>query len=307
MGASAKSLSTVYDPQSVEKRIYEMWENGGYFQPRADIGKGAYSIVMPPPNVTGVLHLGHALDSTLQDIAIRYRRLAGYSALWVPGTDHAGIATQARVEQSLKQEEGKTRHDLGREDFVRRVWAWKQQYGGTITQQIRALGASCDWSRERFTMDPGLSKAVREVFVTLYEEGLIYRGKRIINWCPRCSTALSDIEVEHEDEKGTLFHVRYPLADGSGALIIATTRPETMFADVAVAVHPADERYRAYIGKELRLPLSDRTIPVIADEYVDPEFGTGCLKITQDTIRTTLKSDRGTVYPCCNVSTAMVT
>ncbi|GLV13804.1 valine--tRNA ligase [Alicyclobacillus hesperidum] len=280
MSTPSKSLSTVYDPRSVEKRIYAMWENGGYFQPRADIGKGAYSIVMPPPNVTGVLHLGHALDSTLQDIAIRYRRLAGYSTLWVPGTDHAGIATQARVEQSLKQEEGKTRHDLGRENFVERVWTWKQEYGGTITQQIRALGASCDWSRERFTMDPGLSKAVREVFVTLYEEGLIYRGNRIINWCPCCSTALSDIEVEHEEEKGILFHVRYPLVDGSGALTIATTRPETMFADVAVAVHPADERYQAYIGKELRLPLSERTIPVIADEYVDPEFGTGCLKIT---------------------------
>ncbi|WP_062308711.1 valine--tRNA ligase [Alicyclobacillus sendaiensis] len=274
-----RTLSTVYDPKSVESRIYEVWERGGHFAPREG-ARGTFSIVMPPPNVTGVLHLGHALDTTLQDIATRFRRMQGYSTLWVPGTDHAGIATQARVEQVLREEEGKSRYDLGREAFVERVWAWKEQYGGTITSQIRSLGASCDWSRERFTMDPGLSRAVREVFVRLYEEGLIYRGNRIINWCPRCRTALSDIEVEHIEEPGVLYHVRYPLEDGSGHLVIATTRPETMFADVAVAVHPDDERYASYVGKTIRLPLTDRTIPVIADTYVERDFGTGCLKIT---------------------------
>ncbi|MDI9259858.1 valine--tRNA ligase [Alicyclobacillus sendaiensis] len=274
-----RTLSTVYDPKSVESRIYEVWERGGHFAPREG-ARGTFSIVMPPPNVTGVLHLGHALDTTLQDIATRFRRMQGYSTLWVPGTDHAGIATQARVEQALREEEGKSRYDLGREAFVERVWAWKEQYGGTITSQIRSLGASCDWSRERFTMDPGLSRAVREVFVRLYEEGLIYRGNRIINWCPRCRTALSDIEVEHIEEPGVLYHVRYPLEDGSGHLVIATTRPETMFADVAVAVHPDDERYASYVGKTIRLPLTDRTIPVIADTYVERDFGTGCLKIT---------------------------
>ncbi|SIS63923.1 valine--tRNA ligase [Alicyclobacillus vulcanalis] len=276
---SQRTLPTVYDPKSVEARIYEVWEQGGHFAPREG-ARGTFSIVMPPPNVTGVLHLGHALDTTLQDIATRFRRMQGYAALWIPGTDHAGIATQARVEQALREEEGKSRYDLGREAFVERVWAWKNQYGGTITSQIRALGASCDWSRERFTMDPGLSRAVREVFVRLYEEGLIYRGNRIINWCPRCRTALSDIEVEHVEEQGVLYHVRYPLEDGSGDLVIATTRPETMFADVAVAVHPDDPRYTAFVGKTIRLPLSHRSIPVIADAYVERDFGTGCLKIT---------------------------
>ncbi|WP_067617522.1 valine--tRNA ligase [Alicyclobacillus acidiphilus] len=280
MGSEPNMLSTVYDPKNVEARIYQDWETKGYFQAGRYPDREAYAIVMPPPNVTGVLHLGHALDNTLQDIIIRFKRLQHFDALWVPGTDHAGIATQTRVEAALKESEGKSRHDLGREAFVDRVWAWKREYGGTITQQIRALGSSCDWSRERFTMDPGLSAAVREVFVTLYEEGLIYRGNRIINWCPRCTTALSDIEVEHEDEVGTLYHVRYPLADGSGDVIIATTRPETMFADVAVAVHPADDRYQSLVGKSIRLPLTDRTIPIIADDYVEMEFGTGCLKIT---------------------------
>lgn len=276
---SERTLSTVYDPKSVESRIYEVWERGGHFAPRQGT-RGTFSIVMPPPNVTGVLHLGHALDTTLQDIATRFRRMQGYETLWVPGTDHAGIATQARVEQALREQEGKSRYDLGREAFVERVWAWKEQYGGTITSQIRSLGASCDWSRERFTMDPGLSRAVREVFVRLYEEGLIYRGNRIINWCPRCRTALSDIEVEHIEEPGVLYHVRYPLEDGSGHLVIATTRPETMFADVAVAVHPDDERYASFVGKTIRLPLANRSIPVIADSYVERDFGTGCLKIT---------------------------
>ncbi|GMA60566.1 valine--tRNA ligase [Alicyclobacillus fastidiosus] len=226
------------------------------------------------------MHLGHALDNTLQDITIRYKRLNGFDALWVPGTDHAGIATQARVEKTLLETEGKSRHDLGREAFVERVWEWKHQYGDAITRQIRALGSSCDWSRERFTMDEGLSGAVREVFVRLYEKGLIYRGHRIINWCPRCSTALSDIEVEHKDQTGHLYHIRYRLTDGSGEVVIATTRPETMFADVAVAVHPDDPRYAQMVGKTVRLPLTDREIPVIADDYVDKDYGTGCLKIT---------------------------
>ncbi|MBX5437272.1 MAG: valine--tRNA ligase, partial [Alicyclobacillaceae bacterium] len=239
-----------------------------------------FSIVMPPPNVTGVLHLGHAWDNTLQDIIVRFRRMQGFDVLWLPGTDHAGIATQARVEKALREEEGVSRHELGREAFVERVWAWKRRYGQNITEQLRALGVSCDWSRERFTMDEGLSRAVREVFVRLFEKGLIYRGRRIINWCPRCATALSDIEVEHREVEGALYHVRYPAADGSGELVVATTRPETMFADVAVAVHPDDDRYRGWIGRRVRLPLTEREIPVIADAYVDPAFGTGCLKIT---------------------------
>ncbi|EPZ49006.1 valine--tRNA ligase [Alicyclobacillus acidoterrestris] len=280
MTAREHELPTVYDPRAVEQRIYETWEQKGYFRAGRYPERPPFSIVMPPPNVTGVLHLGHALDNTLQDITTRYKRLNGFDALWVPGTDHAGIATQARVERSIQESEGKSRHDLGREAFVERVWDWKHQYGDAITRQIRALGSSCDWSRERFTMDEGLSAAVREVFVRLYEKGLIYRGHRIINWCPRCSTALSDIEVEHKEQTGHLYHIRYPLSDGSGEVIIATTRPETMFADVAVAVHPDDERYTQMIGKTVRLPLTDREIPVIADDYVDIEYGTGCLKIT---------------------------
>ncbi|MFB5191095.1 valine--tRNA ligase [Alicyclobacillus fastidiosus] len=280
MAAGEHELPTVYDPRNVERRIYERWEQSGYFRAGRHPERPPFSIVMPPPNVTGVLHLGHALDNTLQDITIRYKRLNGFDALWVPGTDHAGIATQTRVEKTLQESEGKSRHDLGREAFVERVWAWKHQYGDAITRQIRALGSSCDWSRERFTMDEGLSGAVREVFVRLYEKGLIYRGHRIINWCPRCSTALSDIEVEHKDQTGHLYHIRYRLADGSGEVVIATTRPETMFADVAVAVHPEDARYEDMVGKTVRLPLTDREIPVIADDYVDKEYGTGCLKIT---------------------------
>lgn len=274
------NLPTVYDPANVEKRIYQFWEQRGYFQGGRDLSKPPFSVVIPPPNVTGMLHVGHALDMTLQDIIVRFKRMNGFDAVWIPGTDHAGIATQARVEKSIRETEGLSRHDLGREEFISRVWDWKKLYGNTITTQIRALGASTDWSRERFTMDEGLSKAVREVFVRLYEKGLIYRGNRIINWCPRCETALSDIEVEHVEEEGFLYHVRYPLSDGTQELVVATSRPETMFADVAIAVHPDDERYQNLIGKTVRLPLTDREIPVIADSYVEMDFGTGCLKIT---------------------------
>lgn len=277
---SKTQLSTVYNPLEVEQDTYAFWENSGYFKAGRDLSKQPFSIVIPPPNVTGTLHLGHAWDNTIQDVIIRFKRMRGFDALWLPGTDHAGIATQTRVEKALLQQDGVTRHDLGREAFVDKVWSWKHQYGNIITNQIRALGASCDWSRERFTMDEGLSQAVREVFVQLYERGLIYRGNRIINWCPRCETALSDIEVEHNEVNGYLYHVSYPLSDGSHALTVATTRPETMFADVAIAVHPEDKRYAAFVGKTVRLPLTEREIPIIADEYVDPSFGTGCLKIT---------------------------
>lgn len=279
--AEFRTLSTAYDPSQVEQRIYEYWESGGYFQAGGGRGhKGPFSMVMPPPNVTGSLHIGHAWDNTLQDIIVRFKRLSGFDAVWVPGTDHAGIATQTRVEKALRDETGQSRHDLGREAFIDRVWAWKEQYGNTITNQVRALGASCDWSRQRFTMDEGLSESVREVFVRLYEKGLMYRGNRIINWCPRCETALSDIEVEHVEQDGQLYHIAYPLVDGLGEVVIATTRPETMFADVAVAVNPEDPRYRHLVGKEVALPLTERTIPVIADDYVEMDFGTGCLKIT---------------------------
>jgi valyl-tRNA synthetase len=278
--ANQKQLPSVYDPTTVEQRIYTFWEQGGFFKASGNGRKKPFSIVMPPPNVTGKLHLGHAWDGTLQDTIIRYKRMAGFDALFLPGTDHAGIATQTRVEKSLNEEEGLNRHDLGREAFIQRVWEWKDKYGDLITNQIRAIGSSCDWSRERFTLDEGLSRAVRTVFVSLYDKGLIYRGNRIINWCPRCSTALSDIEVEHMDVEAKLYHVRYPLVDGTGDVVVATTRPETLFADVAVAVHPEDKRYQHMIGKMLRLPLTERVIPVIADEYVEPEFGTGCVKIT---------------------------
>ncbi|MBX6353409.1 MAG: valine--tRNA ligase [Thermoflavifilum sp.] len=277
---TARQMPSAYHPEQIEQDVYALWQSGGYFRAGRDTSKPPFSIVLPPPNVTGSLHLGHAWNNTLQDIIIRFKRMSGYDVLWLPGTDHAGIATQTRVEKTLREEEGITRHQLGREKFVERVWAWKQRYGGVITDQIRRLGASCDWSRERFTMDEGLSRTVREVFVRLYEKGLIYRGNRIINWCPRCETALSDIEVEHREVAGTLYRVRYPRTDGQGDVVVATTRPETMFGDVAVAVHPADARYQALVGKTVRLPLTDREIPVIADEYVDPEFGTGCVKIT---------------------------
>jgi len=274
-----KELPKVYEPQEAELRIYEMWESNGCFEGRREPGKKPFTIVMPPPNVTGQLHMGHAMDCTLQDILIRFKRMQGYSALWVPGTDHAGIATQIKVEEALRQE-GLTRYDLGREAFLERVWDWKQKYGGRIVEQQKKLGSSCDWSRARFTMDEGCSKAVREVFVSLYEKDWIYKGSRIINWCPHCTTALSDAEVEYKDKPGHLWHLRYPISDGSGYVIVATTRPETMLGDTGVAVNPSDERYRELIGKTCILPLVNREIPIVGDEYVDMEFGTGCVKMT---------------------------
>ncbi len=269
-----------FDPKNIEAKWYPEWESKGYFKPQPSRTGEHYCIVIPPPNVTGSLHMGHAFQDTIMDILIRYHRMKGDETLWQPGTDHAGIATQMVVERLLEREEGKSRHDLGREKFLERVWQWKEESGNTITRQLRRMGASLDWSRERFTMDEGLSNAVREVFVRLYEEGLIYRGKRLVNWDPVLHTAISDLEVISEEENGHLWHFRYPLADGSGHLVVATTRPETMLGDQAVAVHPEDERYKHLIGKTVRLPLVDREIPIIADDYVDPEFGTGCVKIT---------------------------
>lgn len=277
----AKELSKTYDPKSVEDRIYEFWNDNGYFKAERDPDKEPFTIVIPPPNVTGQLHMGHAFDETLQDILIRYKRMCGYSALWVPGTDHAGIATQIKVEETLRKEKGITRHDLGREEFLKIVWAWKEKYGNTIINQLKKIGSSCDWSRLRFTMDEGCSRAVREVFVNLYNKGLIYRGNRIINWCPHCITALSDAEVEYSEQAGHFWHIRYPIkGEKDRYVIIATTRPETMLGDTAVAVNPDDERYSSLVGKKLILPLVGREIPVIADEYVDKDFGTGCVKIT---------------------------
>ncbi|HBS58820.1 MAG TPA: valine--tRNA ligase [Firmicutes bacterium] len=273
------NIPTVYEPQQVEKKWYAFWEGEKLFHAEVEQAKKPYTIVIPPPNVTGALHMGHAFDETLQDILIRWRRMQGYNALWMPGTDHAGIATQIKVEEELAKE-GLNRYDLGRDKFIDRVWDWKRQYGSRILNQLKTLGSSCDWERERFTMDEGCSRAVREGFASLYEQGLIYRGNYMISWCPRCRTALSDIEVEHEDSAGHLFHIKYPLENSDEFLIVATTRPETMLGDVAVAVHPADERYRKLLEKQLILPLVGRRIPVIADEYVDPAFGTGAVKIT---------------------------
>ena len=275
----ARELPKVYDPQQVESRIYDMWEQSGYFRPADNADAKPFTIVMPPPNVTGQLHMGHAMDATLQDTLIRFKRMQGYNALWVPGVDHAGIATQIKVEEELRRE-GLTRYDLGREKFLERVWDWKNKYGNRIVQQQKKLGASCDWERARFTMDEGCSKAVREVFVSLYEKGLIYKGSRIINWCPHCVTALSDAEVEYVDKPGHMWHLRYPLADGSGDVVVATTRPETMLGDSGVCVNPNDARYQAIIGKTVILPLMNREIPVVADDYADMEFGTGCVKMT---------------------------
>ncbi len=272
-------LSKVYEPQSVEGRWYQAWEDAGYFRADEDSTKPHYSIVIPPPNVTGVLHMGHALNNTLQDILARWKRMSGCEVLWMPGTDHAGIATQNVVEKQLAVEE-LDRHAIGRDAFIERVWNWREESGGKIIEQLKRLGASCDWGRERFTMDEGLSKAVREVFVRLYDDGLIYRANRLINWCPRCHTALSDLEVEHDDKKGHLWHLRYPVVGTDRVMVVATTRPETMLGDTAVAVHPEDERYRDLIGKKVLLPLVDREIPIVADEYVDKEFGSGAVKIT---------------------------
>ena len=274
-----KELPKVYDPKSVEKKIYQMWLDGGYFKGKVDPDKKPFSIVIPPPNVTGQLHLGHAFDETLQDVLIRVKRMQGYSALWVPGTDHAGIATQIKVEEALRKE-GLTRYDLGREKFLDRVWEWKNQYGNRIVEQLKTLGCSCDWDRQRFTMDAGCSKAVREVFVSLYEKGLIYKGNRIINWCPHCRTALSDAEVEYKDMPGHFWYIKYPLKGSDRYLTIATTRPETMLGDTGVAVNPDDERYKDVVGKTCILPLVGRELPIVADDYVDKEFGTGCVKMT---------------------------
>jgi valyl-tRNA synthetase len=276
---ASKVLDKSYDPHQVEDRWYRYWEEHGYFGADENSEQKAYSIVIPPPNVTGVLHIGHALNNTLQDILIRFKRMEGCNVLWMPGTDHAGIATQNVVEKQLL-DEGLNRHTLGREKFIERVWKWKEQSGGTIISQLKKLGASCDWNRERFTMDKGLSEAVKEVFVHLYQEGLIYRSHYIINWCPRCQTALSDLEVEHQEVLGKLYHLKYPFKDNDRFVVVATTRPETMFGDTAVAVNPKDERYYAVVGKKVILPVVNREIPVIGDPYVDIEFGTGCLKIT---------------------------
>lgn len=276
----ANNIAKNYNPQEFEDKLYNEWVEKGYFHAKVNKDKKPYTIVIPPPNVTGQLHMGHALDETLQDILIRYKRMQGFEALWIPGTDHAGIATQIKVEEDMRENEGLTRYDLGREKFLERVWAWKEKFGNRIINQLKKIGSSCDWERERFTMDEGCSKAVREVFVNLYNKGLIYQGSRIINWCPNCITALSDAEVEHVEQKGHFWYIKYPVKDSDEFVVIATTRPETLFGDTAVAVNPEDERYKNIIGKTLLLPLTDREIPVIADEYVDKEFGTGCVKIT---------------------------
>ena len=275
-----KDLPKTYDPKLVESAIYDMWMENDCFKAEPDPDKKPYSIVMPPPNVTGQLHMGHALDSTLQDILTRYKRMEGYSALWLPGTDHAGIATQIKVEEELRVKEGKTRYDLGREKFLERVWAWKEKYGSRIVEQQRKLGVSCDWSRSRFTMDEGCSKAVREAFCEMYDKGLIYKGSRIINWCPHCLTALSDAEVEYVDKPGHLWYIRYPLSDGSGDIVVATTRPETMMGDTGVAVNPNDEKFKHLIGKTCILPIMNREIPIVGDEYCEIGFGTGAVKMT---------------------------
>ena len=276
----SKELAKTYDPKGLEERLYQKWLDNKYFHAEVNRDKKPFTIVMPPPNVTGQLHMGHALDETMQDILIRFKRMQGYEALWQPGTDHAAIATEVKVIEKLK-EQGINKEDLGREEFLKHPWAWKEEYGGKIINQLKKLGASADWERERFTMDEGCSKAVQEVFIKLYEKGYIYKGSRIINWCPVCQTSISDAEVEHEDQDGFFWHINYPIVGEEGRFVeIATTRPETLLGDTAVAVNPEDERYKDLIGKMLKLPLTDREIPVIADEYVDKEFGTGCVKIT---------------------------
>ena len=276
----SKELAKTYDPKGIEDRIYQNWLDKKYFHAEVDRSKKPFTIVMPPPNVTGQLHMGHALDNTMQDILIRYKRMQGYNALWQPGTDHAAIATEVKVIQKLK-EQGIDKNDIGREEFLKHAWEWKEEYGGRIVNQLKKLGSSADWDRERFTMDEGCSKAVEEVFVKLYNKGYIYKGSRIINWCPVCKTSISDAEVEHVDQDGFFWHINYPIVGEEGRFVeIATTRPETLLGDTAVAVNPEDERYQDLIGKMLKLPLTDREIPVIADSYVDKEFGTGCVKIT---------------------------
>lgn len=273
-------LSKTYQPQDFEKRIYDEWQNKKYFTAVIDKNKKPFTIVIPPPNITGQLHMGHALNNSIQDAIIRFKRMQGYSALYLPGTDHASIATEVKIVEQMA-EEGLTKADVGREGFLERAWKWKEKYGGRIIEQLKRLGCSCDWSRLAFTMDEKCSKAVRHVFVKLYNKGLIYRGDRIINWCPCCKTALSDAEVDYKEQDSFLWHIKYPIADGSGFVTVATTRPETMLGDTAVAVNPNDTRYASFIGKTLILPLMNREIPVIADEYVDMQFGTGAVKITR--------------------------
>ena len=274
-----KNLEKTYDPSQFEDRIYKYWVQKGCFRAEVDSKKKPYTIVIPPPNITGQLHMGHALDETLQDILIRYKRMSGFSALWLPGTDHAALATEVKIVEAMRKE-GITKEEIGRDAFMERAWKWKEQYGGRIVEQLKKLGSSCDWSRERFTMDEGCSQAVKDVFVRYYEKGLIYRGERLINWCPCCKTSLSDAEVNYEDQAGHFWHLRYPFKDGSGYLELATTRPETLLGDTAVAVNPNDERYKDVVGKTLILPLVGREIPVVADEYVETDFGTGVVKIT---------------------------
>ncbi|MBR4079315.1 MAG: class I tRNA ligase family protein, partial [Christensenellaceae bacterium] len=275
----SEKLKRAYDHTEVEEKLYDRWLERKYFHCERDDEKEPFTIVIPPPNITGQLHMGHALDNMMQDAIIRFKRMQGYAALWLPGTDHASIATEVKIVDALAKE-GLTKEDLGREGFLERAWQWKEQYGGRIVKQLKKLGSSCDWDRERFTMDEGCSNAVKEVFIRLYEKGLIYRGNRIINWCPNCCTALSDAEVEYEEEASHLWHLRYDLEDGTGSIIVATTRPETMLGDTAVAVHPEDERYKDMVGKNLVLPIMNKLIPVVADEYVEKEFGTGAVKIT---------------------------
>jgi len=292
---ASEPLPPVYNPKLVEKSWYQFWTKKGYFKASPKARKKPYTIVIPPPNITGILHMGHALNNTLQDILIRYKRMNGFEALWMPGTDHAGIATQNVVEKSLK-EEGLTRHALGREKFLERVWKWREKYGNTIIRQLQRLGASCDWDRIRFTMDEGLSQAVREVFVRLYEKGLIYRGKYIINWCPRCQTALSDEEAQHKEVPGHLYYIKYAIEGTDQHVMIATTRPETMLGDTAIGYNPKDERYRHLKGKTAILPLLNRRLKIIEDDLIDPKFGTGALKITPAHDRWISISPKSTIW-----------
>ena len=276
---SIDMIPKAFDPSEAEKRIYAEWMDKGYFHAVPDTDKKPYTIVIPPPNITGQLHMGHALDNTIQDVLIRWRRMQGYSTLWMPGTDHASIATEAKIVEAMAKE-GISKEDIGRDKFLERAWEWKKEYGGRIVEQLKRLGSSCDWERERFTLDKGLSEAVTEVFIRLYNKGLIYRGERIINWCPACLTSISDAEVDYEESDGMFWYIRYPFENGEGGLVVATTRPETMLGDTAVAVDPKDDRYSEAVGRNVVLPLTGRVIPVIADDYVDMDFGTGAVKIT---------------------------
>lgn len=291
----AKELEKVYNPSAVEDRTYDFWLKGNYFHAEVDQKKKPYTIVIPPPNITGQLHMGHALDETLQDILIRWKRMQGYSALWLPGTDHASIATEAKIVEAMRKE-GISKEDIGRDKFLERAWAWKEKFGGRIIEQLKKLGTSCDWERERFTLDEGCSKAVREVFVRLYEKGLIYRGERIINWCPHCLTSISDAEVDYSEKDGNFWHLRYPITGTDEFIELATTRPETLLGDTAVAVHPDDERYKHLVGKTVTLPLVGREIPIIADTYVEMDFGTGVVKITPAQTRMTLRLDFAIIF-----------